>query len=92
MPDRALWPSSWLAPTTGLFGSRYRGNADKIFGGPHRGQSMRGLTNRCRIGSGAANGSPYRTGRYPEIARAHIVTWPIDAVGHVVDTTPKAPC
>jgi hypothetical protein len=53
---------------------------------------MRGLINRWRIGSGAANGLLHRTGRYPEIARAHIVTWSDRRVGHGVVITPRALC
>jgi hypothetical protein len=52
---------------------------------------MRGLINRWRIGSGAANGLLHRTGRYPEIARAHIVTCPIDASDTVL-SLPREPC
>src|ERR1700730_7535573 len=53
---------------------------------------MRGLTNRCGIRRQAANGLPDRTGRNQQLARANIVTWPDRRVGHVVDTTAKAPC
>jgi hypothetical protein len=47
---------------------------------------MRGLTNQCGVGRGAANGLLDRIGRNPLTARANIVTWVYQAAGHGVDT------